>query len=228
MKHFFIGVISGLLTLSNINIASASNTPMHLPFESISTSNILTITQNSIMNGQMFDEMSYTIMSDTMMSSDFTSNTIWWSNLEGMINMDLGNLFMVQDVLMQVDANDAYQMDYSIDNINWDNLFTINPDDGEIARAMDTMSSDNLNEEYVANMDFAMVEARYLRLSASGGNGLYILSEVQVFGSPLVESNLQTVSSVPNPPTFMLFGVGLVMLLGLQHRRKKLLLKFNT
>ncbi|MCF6298809.1 MAG: hypothetical protein L3J01_02915 [Thiomicrorhabdus sp.] len=163
-----------------------------------------------------------------MMSSDFTSNTIWWSNLEGMINMDLGNLFMVQDVLMQVDANDAYQMDYSIDNINWDNLFTINPDDGEIARAMDTMSSDNLNEEYVANMDFSMVEARYLRLSASGGNGLYILSEVQVFGSPLVESNLQTVSSVPNPPTFMLFGVGLVMLLGLQHRRKKLLLKFNT
>ena len=225
MKSLFIGLLTSLLTLSNINIANASTPPMQLSIEDISTSNMYSINHNVLTDGRMFEEMSYTMMTDSMMRTNTLANSIWWSGSEGMITMDLGNQFMIEEILIQVDAHDRYQMDYSMDNISWSSLFTINPTDGDALYAMDTMSSDNLNEEFVASMDFSMVEARYLKISASGGDETYFVSEVQVFGSlPTIESSLiesQTVSPVPAPPSVMLFGAGLMMLMGLQYRRKR-------
>ncbi len=218
--------MASVLTLSSINIAMASNTPMHISIQNISTSNIFSITEDKITDGIMFTEMSYNMMSGGVNVGNEQSESIWWSSSSGKITMDLGDSFIVQEALMQVDYNDAYQMEYSMDNSSWSNLFTITPEDGESYWGMDTMSSDILHEEYVANMAFSAVEARYLRISASGRDNVYYLSELQIFGSPLsntvqIQSN-QTISPVPAPPSVMLFGAGLMMLMGLQYRRKKM------
>ena len=226
MKSLFIGLMASVLTLSSINIAMASNTPMHVSIEDISTLNMYSINEDVITDGRMFEEMSYRKFSGDSSPYNLLQNTIWWAGSEGMVTMDFGKQFIIQDVLIQVDAYDSYKIDYSIDNINWSNLFTISPEDGESLYGMDTMSSDILHEEYVASIDFSIVETRYLRVSASDGDGTYFLSELQAFGTPSsntieIQSN-QTISPVPAPPSVMLFGAGLMMLMGLQYRRKKM------
>ncbi|MCF6345575.1 MAG: PEP-CTERM sorting domain-containing protein [Thiomicrorhabdus sp.] len=220
MKGLFLSLITVTITLSNINFANASLLPQQIPVNTVSTNNIFTITQNSIIDNVLFEEMSYS--SET---GNWFTSSIWWQG-KGQIILDLGNSFVIQDMLIQVDYNDNYYFDYSIDNLNWSPLFTITPEDGEIASGMDTMSSDELHNEYVANMDFSASEARYLRVSASsqGGNGIYVISELQVFGNPPLTSSYtgaQTVSPVPEPSSLMLFSAGLMVLAGLQYRRKK-------
>ncbi len=216
MKSLFTGLLTSILTLSNIQMVNAS---IPISIEKVETTDLYTINQDTILDGIFFENIitdNYTIY----------SNSIWWTGTEASITVDLGTALTIQDVLIEVDTNDYYHVDYSLDEINWSNLFTIIPEDGEIFWGMDTMSSDSLNEEYIAIMDFSAVEARYLRISASGGDNVYHLTELQLFGnffeSSLIEKQPLTspVSPVPAPPSLMLFGAGLMMLMGLQYRRK--------
>ena len=232
MKAYFL--LLSVILISNINAAHASNTYTQIMAEEISVSeDLFSITQDSIIDNAWFQEMSYDLIPYEGENNNWLANSIWWSDSSGVITMDLGSSFAVQDILIQVDSNDQYQLDYSIDNTSWSSLFTISPEDGEISYGMDTMSSDPLHSEYMANMTFATVEAQYLRISASGGDSAYFLSELQVFGNPLNDTNsveayfaqAQTVSPVPAPPSLMLFSAGLIILAGLQYRRKKLTFK---
>ncbi len=219
MKLLFTGLIASVLTLST-TLADASPPPINILAENISTSNLYTISQNTIIDGDMFDEMSYGTI-----NQELYQRTMWWVESRGMITLDLGNDFMVQEVLMQVDYDDTYQMEYSLDNNKWSSLFAVNASDEGASWGMNTMSSNSLNKEYVASMDFFAVEARYLRVSASGGtDNIYFISELQVFGNPPLTSSYtgaQTVSPVPEPSSLMLFSAGLMVLAGLQYRRKK-------
>ncbi|VAW45410.1 hypothetical protein MNBD_GAMMA04-2313 [hydrothermal vent metagenome] len=220
MKALFISIVSSILLISNINIANASNTSISIEIKKVNTENIFAIAQDKITDGIMFDEMNYEMIS----GFDQMAESIWWSGYSGTITMDLGNAFMVQEILMQVESNDAYQMEYFISDNNWSTLFTVNREDGDTF-GMDIMSSDSLNEEYVASMDFTAVETRYLRLSGLDSiDHVYYLSEIQVFGDISIQSALnapQNISPVPAPPSVMLFGAGLMMLMGLQYRRKQ-------
>lgn len=224
-------LLIGIILISTINTAHASSPHVQIMAEKVSVSeDMFSITQDSIIDNVWFQEMSYDLMPGEGVNSNWLANSIWWSDPLGMITMDLGSSFSIQDILIQVDANDQYQLDYSIDNTNWSSLFTISPEDGEIPYGMDTMSSDPLHSEYVSSIAFSSVEAQYLRVSASGGDSAYFLSELQIFGEPLNNINdvdgyfsqAQTISPVPTPPSLMLFSAGLVILAGLQYRRKKL------
>ncbi len=97
-------------------------------------------------------------------------------------------------------------------------LFEVNASYGEIGCGMDTMSTDSSDLEYISRIDFAPISARYLCITASGGDNLYAASELQVYGT--------AVASVTEPCTMLLLGSGL---LGLacagrkRHQQKKLI-----
>jgi len=202
MKSLFTILMTGAIGLLSINMAMASVSSTPMTVESISTSGFISNT-DTITDGSLLDEIDYQAMS--------YNDSAWWIGSKS-ITMDFGSSFMLQEVLIQVDTEDSYQVDYSIDNINWSTLFTVNPTDGDLTKGMDTMSSDVLHEDYVASMDFLAVETRYLQISAFDGDNLYFISELQAFTG---------VSPVPAPPSIMLFGAGLMMLMGVQYRRKK-------
>lgn len=208
-----------------MNTVHASNIHSPIIVEKIVVSDIYSITQDTIIDNEWFKEMSYDLMPGEGKNNDWLANSIWWSGSSGMITMNLGSSFAIHEILIQIDSNDQYQLDYSIDSKNWSSLFTISAEDGEITYGMDTMSSDSLHSEYVASIDFSTIEAQYLRVSASGGDSAYFLSELQLFGAAASETDFtqaQTVSPVPAPPSLMLFSTGLLILAGLQYRRKKL------
>jgi len=138
------------------------------------------------------------------------SSNVYWNGTVTTFMLDFGQLYNVNDVLVSVDNNDYLTVDWSIDLSSWSNLFNINSSYGEVTWGMDTLSTDNLNSEYVSNIDFSSVQARYLRIKATGGDNSYAIGEFQAFGSK--------VSSVPEPSTLTIFALGVI---GLASRRLK-------
>ena len=55
---------------------------------------------------------------------------------------------------------------------------------GDTGEGMDTMSSNPGDPNFASLPEHKPVRARFLRLSASSGDGSYALSEVQAFGYP--------------------------------------------
>ncbi len=134
------------------------------------------------------------------------TDTAYWSGTSVILQVDLGARYKLEDVLVSVDNNDAYLVQYSIDGLSFSNLFSIAVSDGEIPVSpggMDTMSSDSANPEYVPSIDFSAVDTRYLRISATGGDNYYSVGEIQAFGAP---------SSIPEPTALLLFGSALLLL----------------
>ncbi len=218
MKKLFSPLLVSFLTFTGVQ-AGASEKPhlITLSENNISTNQLFSITSNSLTDGIMLGE------EEEIFNQKMMSNSVWWQSDYLNITVDLKEIFLIQDILLQVNDNDIYQVDYSIDNLNWSNLFTINPNDGEIRWGMDIMSSDALNSEYVANLDFDAVNARYLRLSASGGDHLYAISELQLFSYDTLSRTqaLTKVSPVPEPSSILLFGLGTLVLFASIHRRQK-------
>ena len=141
-----------------------------------------------------------------------SDTNVWWQGTGPQFTIDLGSTFLVEDVVVSVDNNDDYEVDYSLDNTTWTKLFFIDKTYGEIPVSpggMDTMSTDSADTEYVSQIDFTKVKARYLRIFAAGGDNCYAVGEVEAYGQP-----------VPLPSTIMLMGTGLLGLAGYSLKRQ--------
>lgn len=132
--------------------------------------------------------------------------TVSWRGLGKVFTFDFGNLYQVEDVRLSVDNNDSYALEYSLDNAGWTSLFTILPAHGEIGWGMDTISTVLGDAEYVAQIDFASVEARYVRIKAIDGDNSYSIGEVQ-FSGTRVEPVAP--AAVPEPGMLALFAAAL-------------------
>ena len=146
-------------------------------------------------------------------SSWSAATNVRWSGVIPAFTIDLGAIYNVDDVLVSVDNNDHYSIEWSTDSTSWNNLFSINAGNGEIGWGMDTMSTDSTNSEYVSALEFSSVQAQYLRVFATGGDNLYSIGEFQTYGS--------NVSNVPVPAAVWLFGTGLIGLSRMKKNHQK-------
>jgi len=98
-----------------------------------------------------------------------------------------------------------------MDNVTFTPLFYVLPSDGAVSEStggMDTMTS-FAGTDFVANMAFSPVNARYLRVYAESGDGLYSIGEVQAFGS-----------AVPEPSTYV-SGIGALTLVAFGFKKRQ-------
>ena len=123
-----------------------------------------------------------------------------WTAAATSFVFDFGSQKLLQDVTLTVDNNDFYFLQVSNDGVQWNALTTVMAFDGLVNGGMDTFSSQSNSPDYSALIDFQPQTARYVRLSAVAGDGLYSAGEVSFSG----------VSAVPEPEALvlMLAGVG--------------------
>ena len=146
-----------------------------------------------------------------------TAPNVWSNNANPnpQYTIDLGSLYQVEDVTVSVDNNDDYVVQYSIDNLAYSDLFTISSSYGNVPVSpggMDTMTTIAGDPEYVPEIDFTPVEARYLRIFGTQGDRQYGVGEVMAFGQ---------LKSVPEP-TSTLSLVALVTLGAASTLKRKL------
>jgi hypothetical protein len=130
------------------------------------------------------------------------SANVWWEGTTPAFTFDFNAVYLVDDMQIQVDNNDNYLIQYSINGSLWNNLYTIPSGAGTISGGMDTFTTSEIS--------FTPVYARYLRMSAVSGDTMYSISEVQAFGT----------GPVPEPASLMLVGSGMVAVLGIRKKRQ--------
>jgi hypothetical protein len=111
-----------------------------------------------------------------------SGHNIHWQETDTYFILDLGGDFTVSGLLLQVDANDDYNVDYSLDGIDYIPLVQIRENHGDIASGMDTMSTVPGDPHFVMELEFEPVSARFIKVTAVAGDAKFALSEVQVFG----------------------------------------------
>lgn len=110
------------------------------------------------------------------------STNVWWGDSLSAFTVDFGMVYTIVDVLISIDNNDEYEVMFSENGSTWNQLFKVLVGHGEMGGGMDTMSTLFGHGEYVSGIDFAAVDARYLRVQASGGDSRYSIGELQALG----------------------------------------------
>lgn len=110
------------------------------------------------------------------------AQNVFWEDPEVSFIIDLGDIYEVTGIVIQADANDDYTIEYSVNGEDYVILTEILGSDGEVVVGMDTMSSIPEHPEYVEELEFFPLRARYIRIFATNGDNQFSLSEFQVFG----------------------------------------------
>lgn len=108
-----------------------------------------------------------------------------WKNTDAYFIIDLGKVWEVREIKLQVDHDDTYHIEYSGNGERFYYLLDIPPGLGETAEGMDTISTQVNTPEFVEGIRFHPREARYIKIYASGGDGVFALSELFVYGIAL-------------------------------------------
>lgn len=141
--------------------------------------------------------------------STWTADTsVWWYDANSnypVFYIMYDDVYRLEDMIVQVDNNDNYSVDYyNYSADGWFSLFSILSEVGNVTWGMDTFSIQ-------AEIGFTPVNTDFIRIYGNGGDGMYAISEVQAFGSPI---------STPEPATMLLLGLGLLGMLGIRRKMK--------
>jgi hypothetical protein len=122
----------------------------------------------------------------------------------GFIEFDLGSAKPIDSAYLQGDNNDTYVLSSSTDGRSFREIWVAGPDDKP---GMRQRSTSGLN-----------AQARYLRLTARGGDGSYAITELQVFSAkpkpfpPKIPAREGTVAPARVRNSLLLFGMTLAAL----------------
>lgn len=114
---------------------------------------------------------------------EWTTETAWWTDAAAHVKIDLGEVVDITGLTVSVDNNDDYKVMASLDGESWTRILRVRAADGEIGWGMDTISTLKGDPERVRGLGFVAGPARYLKVVASGGDGLYSVGEVLVFST---------------------------------------------
>ena len=165
------------------------------------------------------------LMIDGALSLRF-SNSIGPNTVSGLetatVTIDFGGLYTVENLTAYVDNNDDYHFRFSVDGIQFADLFTFLAPDGPVPvnpGGQDILTTDSVfptspgdltTPSYVGR-SFTPVVARYLEVSVTGGDGASGVAEVQAHGALVV----------PEPSSILILGIGSTVLLILCYRRRR-------
>lgn len=110
------------------------------------------------------------------------SLSVSWESEETYFIIDLGKSWKIMELKIQVDCDDEYRIEYSEDGENFYPLIDILPGMGEIQTGMDTLCSQPDDPEFAEGAEFHPCVARYLKVYSAGGEGIFALSELIVYG----------------------------------------------
>ncbi|MFT3708151.1 MAG: hypothetical protein QM817_10905 [Archangium sp.] len=107
----------------------------------------------------------------------------------GVIEWELVQIEPVRNMRIQADNNDRYIVSGSTDGVNWFVLWVANPVD---LPGVQTRTAPELQP----------LPVRYIRLTADGGDGMYSITELELYDSPgsLRGAQLTRVEPAPPPP----------------------------
>lgn len=106
---------------------------------------------------------------------------VWWEDPGVYFIVDLGKKCRVSDIVLQADNNDDYRIEYSLDGTGYKLLLQVTDPMGEVGTGFDIFSTDAGTPGYIKALDFAKpVEARFLRISAKGGDNMFAITEIEV------------------------------------------------
>jgi hypothetical protein len=106
----------------------------------------------------------------------------------GVIEWDLGAVKHIEVMRIQADNNDTYNVAISQDGLNWMAAWAAR---GVGVPGVQTRTSDTLN-----------FNARYVRLTAEGGDSMYSVGEFEIFETTaaMVGAQLKRITPPPPPP----------------------------
>lgn len=102
--------------------------------------------------------------------------------LSGLVfGLEFASAQRVTGLLLSLDNNDDYAVDYSLDGVSWSRLVDIAASQGTSGFGMDTFRISAPSPDSGDEPSFSPVQARYLRVYATGGDGTYAIGEMQAF-----------------------------------------------
>ncbi len=125
-----------------------------------------------------------------------------------LLEWDLGELKQITGAAVQADNNDDYILSLSNDGVSWREVWRAGPIEGGGLRTRSVSAE--------------LGSARFIRVTAQGGDAHYSVSELEVFSGSAEGSTLLRAKWIPRRPlehTFLSWIVGAVVLLLISSRR---------
>lgn len=116
------------------------------------------------------------------------AQNVAWNGLLTAITLDLGQVYDIEYLVVQLDANDTYVIDSSLDGVQFDKFLSIGSSKGQIESGMETLSNSPTHPGFIQEQD-RPVQARYLRVYAEAGDDNYAVGEIQIFAKKPQETS---------------------------------------
>lgn len=110
------------------------------------------------------------------------SACVYWYSTDTYFIIDLGKVFVLEGLTLQVDNNDDYTLEASEDGNEFTPFLYLSADWGETGFGMETISTLKNDPEHVPGAVIPPTRARFLKVAATGGDQAYAVSEVLMFG----------------------------------------------
>jgi len=108
---------------------------------------------------------------------------VFWEDADTYFTIDLGEVYRIEGLTLQVDNNDDYEVAASTDGKAFSPVLRVSGDWGEATYGMQTVSTLKGSAGFMPQLTLSPVSARYLKVGAAGGDAAYAVSEVQVWGA---------------------------------------------